>query len=81
MSLFEVQTPLGFRVRTTNEYWEKVITKHPDIENRLQDVMNTLTSPDEIRRSRHDELVFLFYTSSEHRWLSVVVNGLMILEF
>ena len=31
MSKFEILTPLGFSVRTTEEYWQKLITKHPDI--------------------------------------------------
>jgi len=29
---FEVETPLGVRVRTTKDYWKKIVTiKHPII--------------------------------------------------
>jgi hypothetical protein len=31
MSKFEILTPPGFRVRTSEEYWQKLIVKHPDI--------------------------------------------------
>lgn len=31
MSKFEIQTPLGFTTRTSEEYWQKLIIKHPDI--------------------------------------------------
>jgi len=34
--LFAVATPLGFTVRTSPEYWQKIITKHPDLAERLE---------------------------------------------
>jgi hypothetical protein len=37
-SLFEVETPLGFRVRTTADYWELIQHKHPEVIGRLSDV-------------------------------------------
>lgn len=36
--LFEVMTPLNFTVRTSSEYWQKILMKHPDLANRLEDV-------------------------------------------
>jgi len=37
--LFEVLTPLGFRVRVTRSYWELIITiKHPAMAGRENDV-------------------------------------------
>lgn len=33
--LFEVMTPLGFRVRVTRDYWERIVTvKHPAMKGR-----------------------------------------------
>ncbi|GAB4208441.1 MAG: hypothetical protein Fur006_67320 [Coleofasciculaceae cyanobacterium] len=29
--MFEILTPLGFTVRTSEAYWQKLIVKHPDI--------------------------------------------------
>ncbi len=51
MSKFEIKTPLNFIVRTSEEYWQKLIIKHPDIADLESAVMQTLASPDEIRRS------------------------------
>jgi hypothetical protein len=54
-TLFEIVTPLGFSVRTTAEYWQFIVTiKHPIMLNRLTDVQNTLSNPDEIRLSKTD---------------------------
>ncbi len=58
---FKVKTPLGVTVRTTEEYW-KLITefKHPIIKKYEKEVKETLKEPDEIRKSRTDETVFLY---------------------
>jgi hypothetical protein len=71
---FEVMTPLGFRVRVTRTYWEIIISiKHPVMKGREQDVKNTLERPDEIRQSRSDESVYLFYkVERAKRWICVV---------
>ena len=72
--LFEVMTPLGFRVRVSQAYW-KLITeiKHPVMAGREEDVRRALETPDEIRRSKSDEDVYLFYSSErEKRWLCAV---------
>ena len=44
--LFEVMTPLGFRVRVTRAYW-RIITeiKHPVMRGREEDVKETLRNP------------------------------------
>ena len=40
--LFEVPTPLGFRVRTSPDYWQKIVTKHPDLAGCLEAVKAAL---------------------------------------
>lgn len=51
--LFEVETPLGFRVRVTVEYWQVIVTiKHPVMLGREADVQDVLQNPDEIRLSK-----------------------------
>jgi hypothetical protein len=76
--LFEVDTPLGFRVRVTRSYWDLISTiKHPIMKGRENDVMNTLKNPDEIRVSKRDSTVFLFYKSqSVGRWVCAVTKQL-----
>ena len=46
---FEILTPLNFTVRTSDSYWQRLIVKHPDLENLEELVKQALASPDEIR--------------------------------
>ena len=76
--LFDVDTPLGFRVHTTRNYWQfHVSEKHPDMQDRLYDVTDALGNPDEVRRSTKNADVCLFY-QLEHpgRYLCVVAKRL-----
>ena len=76
--LFKVQTLLDFRVHVTYSYWELIITaKHPVMAGRESAVKDTLANPDEIRQSRRDPAVYLFY-KSEHirRWVCAVARRL-----
>ncbi len=76
--LFEVQTPLGFRVRVTRAYW-RIITeiKHPVMRGREADVQETLRNPDEIRVSKKDPRVYLFYKPERlGRWVCAVAKRL-----
>ena len=76
--LFEVVTPLGFRVRVTRAYWELIVTvKHPVMAGREADVQATLQSPNEIRVSKRDANVFLFYKPERMgRWVCAVAKRL-----
>jgi hypothetical protein len=74
---FEIFTPLGFTVRTSQSYWQRLIVKHPDIEELEEFVQQALASPDEIRRSSRDAEVFLFYLMRrEKRWVVAVARRL-----
>lgn len=75
--LFEVETPLGFTVRCSEEYWEIITTiKHPAMAERLEDVNQTLIDPDEVRRSQKDAGVLLFYRADQKRWVCAVIRRL-----
>lgn len=74
---FEISTPLGFTVRTSENYWQRLIAKHPDIADLEDFVQQTLADPDEIRRSSRDKRVLLFYLArSERRWVVAVARRL-----
>lgn len=74
---FETSTPLGFTVRTSENYWQRLIAKHPDIADLEDLVKHTLASPDEIRRSSRDTGIFLFYLArKEKRWVVAVARRL-----
>jgi len=67
--LFEVATPLGFTVRTTADYWQRLVVKHPDLVDKLEDIKITLCQPEHIRRSRCDPMVLLFYRCGGRHWV------------
>ena len=86
--LFEVLTPLGFRVRVTRAYWELIVTvKHPAMAGHEQDVKEALQHPSEIRQSRSDADVYLFYKPERiGRWVCAVAkqlngNGFLITAY
>lgn len=72
--LFEALTPLGFRVCVTRAYWEVIISmKHPIMSGREEDVTKVLEQPDEIRQSKSDTNVYLFYKAERaKRWICAV---------
>ena len=60
--LFDVLTPLGFHMRVSRAYWQVIVSiKHPE----------------EIRRSKTDSSVYLFYvTQRKGRWVCAVSKKL-----
>ena len=76
--LFELSTLLKFTVRVSYAYWEIITTiKHPIMRQQEAEIRETLLQPDEIRRSRSDQDVYLFYRSQEEkRWICAVARRL-----
>ena len=76
--MFEVSTSLGFRVRVTRSYWELITTiKHPVMAGQESIVKDTLQTPTEIRLSRSDASVYLFYRQERaERWICAVARRL-----
>jgi len=76
--LFEVETPLGFRVRVAHSRWELIVeVKHPAMAGREAEVQEALAKPGEVRQSRRDPAVYLFYGSERAgRWVCAVVKRL-----
>jgi len=73
----EVLTPLGFRVRTSHQYWQILLEKHPDIAQFESQLPIILVNPQFIYQSKTDKKVFLFYQLIKaQRWLTVVVKQL-----
>ena len=60
--LFSVRTPLGITVRTTKAYWRIITTiKHPSVAKYTKEVQKALNDPDQIRKSKQDPGVHLYY--------------------
>ena len=72
---FKVQSKPGILVSTTRTYWN-VIThiKHPTVKGKEAEVKQVLVSPDEIRISKKDKSVLLFYKRIGKYYLCVVVK-------
>ena len=72
---FKVQSKLGILVSTTKTYWN-VIThiKHPTVKRKEAEVKQALSSPDEIRVSKNDKAVLLFYKRIGKYYLCVVIR-------
>lgn len=79
--LFEIKTPLGVIVRTTEVYW-KIITavKHPSVAKYTKQVKGTLRNPDQIRRSKQDPRVHLYYKNIGKLYICVVADHIAIKE-
>lgn len=76
--LFRALMPISFRVHVTRPYWGMIVTiKHPVMVGHESKVQETLAQPDEIRRSRSDPTVYLFYKSTGvGRWICAVAKRL-----
>jgi hypothetical protein len=74
--LFEAVTPLGFTVRVTRERWNLIATiKHPVMLGHEGAVKQTLESPEQVRQSRSNPHVLLFYRAAgEKRWVCAVTK-------
>jgi len=77
-TIFEVQTPLEFRVRLPAAVWKVICElKHPVMAGRQLEVSRVLSEPDGVRRSQLDSDVYLFYKRERpDRWLCVVAKRL-----
>jgi len=74
---FEIITPLGVKIRTTKEYWLKIITiKHPVIARYQDKVKESLRDPDEVRQSREDPRVHLYYVDIGNIYVCTVCDHL-----
>lgn len=59
---FIVKTPLNINVRTTVTYWSYLTTmKHPVMNGKEGIVQYVLREPSEIRQSKTDKEVYLYY--------------------
>lgn len=74
---FKITTPLGWEVRFSAARWRIISEiKHPVIAPFREEIIATLSNPDEIRQSKQDAEVFLFYKSyKEKRWFCAVARG------
>lgn len=74
---FEVNCSLGKKIRTSDDYWKKIVsTKHPGMERHEELVKQTLTNPEEVRRSKKEAAIHLYYRKSNGYYCCVVAKHL-----
>ncbi len=74
---FEVISSLGKKIRVTKDYWNKIVeTKHRIIDGKEDLVKSALENPNEIRVSRKDAKVYLFYRKLNGKYCCVVTKHL-----
>ena len=85
---FQALTPMGFVVRVTTGRWGVIVTaKHPVMAGRAGLVQAALENPDEVRQSRSDPQVLLFYKAeATKRWTCAVArrsgdSGLLVTTY
>lgn len=72
---FQVLTPLGFTIRTTKNYWHRITTiKHPSIKRFEKDIIQALRNPDQVRKSKQDQKVHLYYKNIGKLFVCVVAD-------
>lgn len=70
---FAVRTPLNIEVKTTVDYWEYLVTvKHPIMKGKEDTVKTLLQFPDEIRQSKTEHDIFLYYKQLDRLYCAVV---------
>jgi len=74
---FEVASVLGKKIHTTKNYWNYIVTiKHPSVRGLEDEVKRTLQEPTEVRKSREDPNVHLYYRKRMDKFICVVVKHL-----
>lgn len=74
-TLFKVNTPLGITIHTTKDYWKIITTiKHPSMIKYKKEVNGTLKDPDQIRKSKQDPRVHLYYKNIGKVFVCVVAD-------
>src|SRR3989338_5008408 len=81
-NVFAIATPLGFVVSCSRECWAFIIAqKHPVMSGLEQEVAQALADPDEVRQSRKDPNVCLFYRGTSPRWLCAEGSWFLITAY
>jgi len=74
---FQVTSKLNKKIRVTKEYWNKIVeTKHRIMKGKEDIVKATLENPEQIRRSRKDLNVYLYYRKINENYNCVVAKHL-----
>ena len=70
-------TPSGKRIVLSEFRWNLIIqVKHPEMDGKKKEIIETISNPDEIRVSKSDETVYVHYRHLKSHSLAVVIKYL-----
>ena len=74
---FSAKSKLGKTIRVTQAYWDYIIgVKHGEVAGLETEVAHALRSPSEVRKSKKDPLVHLYYRPFGNKFICVVTKHL-----
>ena len=71
--MIKVSCRLEFIVTLTDERYLHIISRHPEILDKEDELQNALIDPDFIKASKYDPHILLFYKARSHKEYIVVV--------
>lgn len=75
--IFKVKSVLGKEIILTKRRWDLItIIKHPSMKSEEKEVESVLTDALEVRTSKSDSDVFLYYKKQNEYYICVVVKHL-----
>jgi hypothetical protein len=71
------KSKLGRKIRVSQNYWDYIIrVKHAELEGLETEIKEALRSPIEVRKSKKDPSVYLYYHPFGNKFISVVTKHL-----
>lgn len=74
---FEINSRLGVLIRITHSRWQLIVNqKHPEIKGKEKEIIKTIEDADEVRLSKKDHQVYLYYKKAREYFYCVVARHL-----
>jgi hypothetical protein len=77
-SILQVANPFGEEVILSEDVWEDIILKHPEVKSFLKEIGDTIAKPDFVKESVYDSRSKLYYLFHKHiyngKYLVIVVK-------
>ena len=75
--IYETISVLKKKIRTSENYWKYISeTKHPDLKNKLEDVLEALNKADEVWQNPEAKDFYLYYCKINKYWICVIARHL-----
>lgn len=78
MNIFEIIDETGRKIHLSKERWKHIILKHPDLNNKLEEIRQVLENPDFVVPHKFDNSMrnYFRYYKTEKQYLLVSVKYL-----